>query len=578
MRSCHCPSNPWGGLAKRAWLINELRASAGPENTLLLDSGDLFPPETSLEQEALLLKLISLMDYEAVAIGDQDLKSGYQGWSAINKKAGFWDTERDTSTFPWLSGGYRLTAGSHKKEMLVPPWKIIIRAGLRIGIVSVSSPKNWDLSRIPNELATTRPSDVIKKFHKSCQEPVDLFVVLSHQNPDEDRRLAEKCKGIDVIIGGHSQSLLSPPEVVNGATICQAGKNGENLGVLLLTHHEANTSAAATRGKESALPILPPEGAELQRIFSPVTIKTPRWCLAHQIIPLTSQIDECEAAASLISSYYVDSDAENAARLSGSDPLAASDSPQLTLTIPTTPVNLTDGLPHVVTMQVGNRGRAPLVLKQIRSRSPWLKVLYAPGLIASSAEAECRFEVSPEQIDRFFRCEFTVSSNDPMRPVVQGAFPGKHLGPMQQTLNIPALWTNLFTLLGSDSIGAHSFSEARGADQPRSPALVPGQIKRQTPLFIEFFYAPGCEECVEIDRDLLPALADEFKGKIIIRRHDVTLPVEYERLLNLQKKTGTTSATTLSVFVDEHTPLCGRDAIRKNLRGLIEEALQRKQP
>jgi 5'-nucleotidase/UDP-sugar diphosphatase len=52
----------------------------------------------------------------------------------------------------------------------------------------------------------------------------------------EDVRLPEAVAGIDIVIGGHSHTLLEEPIIVNGRTpVVQTGKEGENLGELVVT-------------------------------------------------------------------------------------------------------------------------------------------------------------------------------------------------------------------------------------------------------------------------------------------------------------------------------------------------------
>jgi len=74
---------------------------------------------------------------------------------------------------------------------------------------------------------------------------VDVVIALSHGGvvKDKDGRftagedvdLASEVRGIDVVIGGHSHTELREAIIINGTPVVQAGKNGENLGELVLT-------------------------------------------------------------------------------------------------------------------------------------------------------------------------------------------------------------------------------------------------------------------------------------------------------------------------------------------------------
>ena len=70
---------------------------------------------------------------------------------------------------------------------------------------------------------------------KELRNKADLIIFLSHIGHHADRKLAEKIKGIDVIIGGHSHTKIEKPVLINETIIVQAWEHGKALGVLDLT-------------------------------------------------------------------------------------------------------------------------------------------------------------------------------------------------------------------------------------------------------------------------------------------------------------------------------------------------------
>src|SRR6202790_4516670 len=64
----------------------------------------------------------------------------------------------------------------------------------------------------------------------------DVVVLLSHNGMDVDLKLASRCAGIDVILGGHTHDAVPRPVIVAnpcGKTlVTNAGSNGKFLGVL----------------------------------------------------------------------------------------------------------------------------------------------------------------------------------------------------------------------------------------------------------------------------------------------------------------------------------------------------------
>ena len=71
---------------------------------------------------------------------------------------------------------------------------------------------------------------LIPELRKSC----DYIILLSQMGKNEDVKLAERRDDIDLIIGGHSQTLLKEAIEISGCRIVQAGKGGGRLGEIVL--------------------------------------------------------------------------------------------------------------------------------------------------------------------------------------------------------------------------------------------------------------------------------------------------------------------------------------------------------
>jgi 5'-nucleotidase len=79
-----------------------------------------------------------------------------------------------------------------------------------------------------------------KKLVKELKnEGCDVIICLSHSGITEDKKggwtgedvkLAQKVKGIDLIVSGHTHTLLTEPLIVKGVPIVQAGDNGRYVG------------------------------------------------------------------------------------------------------------------------------------------------------------------------------------------------------------------------------------------------------------------------------------------------------------------------------------------------------------
>lgn len=70
----------------------------------------------------------------------------------------------------------------------------------------------------------------------------DYIIAINHQGVDADINLAKTTNGIDLIIGGHSHTLIKEPLAINDTTIVQAGSFGKYIGQLQLEVSEGNMS------------------------------------------------------------------------------------------------------------------------------------------------------------------------------------------------------------------------------------------------------------------------------------------------------------------------------------------------
>jgi 2',3'-cyclic-nucleotide 2'-phosphodiesterase (5'-nucleotidase family) len=112
---------------------------------------------------------------------------------------------------------------------------IIERSGVRVLIVGVTA---GDWLNVFYELFGMRVKDPEKEIRRVLVDyegfDYDLLVVLSHLGFEEDRKIVSQLQDIDVIVGGHSHTVLEKPLVENGVIIVQAGQFGEYLGEVVI--------------------------------------------------------------------------------------------------------------------------------------------------------------------------------------------------------------------------------------------------------------------------------------------------------------------------------------------------------
>lgn len=549
LSSCYCPSAPWGGLAKRAWLVDEIRTVSGPDSVLLVDTGDLFPVIADIQLQSLLLSIYDRMQYDAVAIGDQEFPGGVQGWIDSNRQAGFWKEDRMQSTFPWLSGSYRLRDGPDMNRLLAHPWQMVELNGVNIGIISVTGPEAFRFSAdklIGVDLVP--PLDTIETFLRNYADRVDFVIVLSHQGIEADRLLANELVDIDLIIGGHSQSLISPPEMVNGIPIVQAGRNGENLGILRIE---------ALPEKNSVLRQSVPSD---HNPFLATVTDTTRWRMVQRLVPLDTTIDEHAAIGTLIANYRVERD-DDATRLLSERVRTSDEGPHLIMHDSNRMLSMRHGETKEIEVQLQNAGNEPLQVENVRSRIRWMEVLDYPEMIQPGTQGVVRFLIRAENIDRHFHCEFSILSNDPERRVARGAFQGIIEGEMAGMVDVGSLWNEI----KNPTI---RFPEVLEQDDMKETEEIP-----RSGILLEYFYSLGCPDCEEFRNTLLPEIQSAFGEWMIWKEYDIGDPANYALLEKFEHHLGMPVLEPVTVFIDRTLALAGLETLRRELFDVLAEQL-----
>jgi len=106
-------------------------------------------------------------------------------------------------------------------------------------------------------------------------------------------------------------------------------------------------------------------------------------------------------------------------------------------------------------------------------------------------------------------------------------------------------------------------------------ALAFGENQNKAPkLFV--FHSPSCSACQNAKANVLPAVEQEFKGKIAIEYRDITVKEEYLYLLSLEKEYRNKEAKDLPIFFFNGQFLAGKDGTLSALRILIASSLHLK--
>ena len=104
--------------------------------------------------------------------------------------------------------------------------------GVRVGVFGVSVPMVTErmAAKAASAFLWDDPFETARALVEDLRPRVDLLVGLTHIGHTKDLTLAERCPEIDLILGGHSHTVLETPLLVGRTFICQGGSHGRFLG------------------------------------------------------------------------------------------------------------------------------------------------------------------------------------------------------------------------------------------------------------------------------------------------------------------------------------------------------------
>ncbi|MCA1055271.1 5'-nucleotidase C-terminal domain-containing protein [Rossellomorea aquimaris] len=210
------------------------------DNALLLDAGDVFSGTLYFRQYLGLADLwfMNELGYDAMTLGNHEFDKDSATLANFIKEM----------NFPMVSSNVTVTGDADleplvKKEIGTPgagghiyPAMIKEVDGEKVGIFGLTTP---DTKFISNPGENVVFEDAVASSNATIDmlknEGVNKIIALSHLGYSNDLELAEAVQGLDVIVGGHSHTVLEEPVVIEKdepTVIVQAGEYLNLLGLL----------------------------------------------------------------------------------------------------------------------------------------------------------------------------------------------------------------------------------------------------------------------------------------------------------------------------------------------------------
>ncbi len=210
-------------MAKLAYLADSLRKFH--PFVFLVSAGDNFTGNPVVDmvpdKGAPMIDLMNRCGFNVSALGNHEFDMG----QTLLKK------RMEQATFPFICANMDGTAAVIGQ---LKPYTVLNAGdGITIAMLGLiqlddnglpsAHPSNMKEVKFVNGLSKAREFAFLKKQY-------GILIALSHMGVDDDMRLADSMPQFDMIIGGHSHTLIHPPTIANGVMIVQAGAHMKQLG------------------------------------------------------------------------------------------------------------------------------------------------------------------------------------------------------------------------------------------------------------------------------------------------------------------------------------------------------------
>src|SRR5574343_658701 len=236
------------GMAARKNVIEQIRADVRKNGgySLLLDGGDVNTgvPESDMQDAEPDFKGMNLLGYDAMAVGNHE----------FDKSPEVLAKQRQWINFPMLS------ANIYKDgKRLFEPYRIFKLGDVRVAVMGLTTDDTKKLTNPENTkgIECRKPAREAAKLVPQLRKQADVVIAATHKghyengdhgvNAPGDVEMARAVKGLDLIVGGHSQNPVCmlaenrrneayvpgqpcAPDRQNGAWIVQAHEWGKYVG------------------------------------------------------------------------------------------------------------------------------------------------------------------------------------------------------------------------------------------------------------------------------------------------------------------------------------------------------------
>lgn len=211
--------------------VSQLRTLKAQHDALLLDSGDAIRAgniAVPLRPEAA-WEWMRAAGYDAMTLGNREFHLTRAGFAAKTRGA----------PCPLLCANLRPKSPDTPLPVQ-PVWRTEHR-GVRVAVLGLTVPMITPRMKVAalSAYLFDPPLEVARQWVARLRPETDLLIALTHIGIQHDRRLAEVCPELDLILGGHSHLPIETPEQIGGVWLSHAPPYCRGATLLQLTRRDS---------------------------------------------------------------------------------------------------------------------------------------------------------------------------------------------------------------------------------------------------------------------------------------------------------------------------------------------------
>ncbi len=235
----------FGGSARLVTAVSEARSRS--QNNILVDGGDQFQGTLfyTYYKGKLAAEMMNKLGYDGMTVGNHEFDDGPEVLRGFMDAVKFpvLMSNADVSKEPALAGVLQKST-------------VIEKGGEKIGLIGLTPDDTDELASPGPNITFSDPVAAVQgEVDKLTAAGVNKIIVLSHSTYGVDKRIAAETTGVDIIVGGHSNTYLSNisdsaegpyPTMVGSTAIVSAYAYGKFLGELNVVFNDAGEIISAT--------------------------------------------------------------------------------------------------------------------------------------------------------------------------------------------------------------------------------------------------------------------------------------------------------------------------------------------